>query len=291
MRRTVLPIIVLFFALIAAGGAGQPAATGSVAGRVKLTARIKGAALPSTAYPTRAVGTSDTHAIPDIKNVVVYLKDIVAREALPPGKAVLRQEHETFVPHVLPITRGSTVEFPNDDPIFHNVFSLSSAAAFDLRRYPRGQSRSQLFPKSGVVKVYCHIHSHMSATILVLDHPYFTIPSADGGFELSNVPPGEYTVAGWHERVGERRARVRIESGKIDKVLTVAHRALQYRYGVNRVFVVNGDQLAVRELKVGDRVGDRIEVVDGVKAGESIALTDVEKLVDGQKVSVGDHAR
>jgi multidrug efflux pump subunit AcrA (membrane-fusion protein) len=86
-------------------------------------------------------------------------------------------------------------------------------------------------------------------------------------------------------------ARVRIESGKVDKVLTVAHRALQYRYGVNRVFVVNGDQLAVRELKVGDRVGDRIEVVGGVKAGESIAMTDVEKLVDGQKVSIGDHAR
>lgn len=86
-------------------------------------------------------------------------------------------------------------------------------------------------------------------------------------------------------------ARVRIESGKVDQVLTVAHRALQYRYGVNRVFVVNGDQLAVRELKVGDRVGDRIEVVGGVKAGESIAMTDVEKLVDGQKVSIGDHAR
>lgn len=84
-------------------------------------------------------------------------------------------------------------------------------------------------------------------------------------------------------------ARVRIESGKVDKVLTVAHRALQYRYGVNRVFVVSGDHLAVRELKVGDRVGDRIEVVSGVKAGESIAMTDVEKLVDGQKVSVGDH--
>lgn len=84
-------------------------------------------------------------------------------------------------------------------------------------------------------------------------------------------------------------ARVRIESGKVDKVLTVAHRALQYRYGVNRVFVVSGDHLAVRELKVGDRVGDRIEVVSGVKAGESIATTDVEKLVDGQKVSVGDH--
>jgi plastocyanin len=215
MRRFVLPITAALLAwLIAAAVDGQSPESGRVTGLVTLTRRIKGSALPSTAYPTRAVGTADTHAIPEIRNVVVYLKDVAFRAPPSPMKGVLRQEHETFVPHVLPIVRGSTVEFPNDDPIFHNVFSLSSAASFDLRRYPRGQSRSQLFPKTGIVKVYCHIHSHMSATILVLDHPYFTIPAADGTFELPDVPPGEYTVVGWHERVGERRARVRVEGGK-----------------------------------------------------------------------------
>jgi hypothetical protein len=115
---------------------------------------------------------------------------------------------------VLAITKGSAVDFPNDDPIFHNVFSLSSAATFDLRRYPRGQSRSQTFAKAGIVKVYCNIHSHMSATILVMDNPYFTIPNLDGTFELQNVPPGQYTLVGWHERVGERRVAVRVERGK-----------------------------------------------------------------------------
>jgi multidrug efflux pump subunit AcrA (membrane-fusion protein) len=80
-------------------------------------------------------------------------------------------------------------------------------------------------------------------------------------------------------------ARVRIETAKVDTVLTVPYTALQYRYGVNRVFVVNDERLAVRELKVGDRVGDRIEVVSGVKAGERVAVTDIEKLADGQKVS------
>src|SRR5712691_8896222 len=214
MRRSVQPIPALLASLIVAAAGGQPTETGSVAGHVKLTPRIKGSALPSTAYPTRAVGGSDTHAMPEIRNVVVYLKGVAFHGPLPPAKAVLRQEHETFVPHVLPITRGSTVEYPNDDPIFHNVFSLSSAASFDLRRYRRGQSRSHVFPKPGIVKVYCHIHSHMSATILVLDHPYFTIPGTDGTFELPNVPPGEYTVVGWHERVGEQHARVRVERGK-----------------------------------------------------------------------------
>ena len=214
MHRSVVPIASLLATLIVATPDGQAPESGSVVGRVKLITRIKGKALPSTAYPTRAVGALDTYAIPEIRNVVVYLEDVAFRGPPPTVKAELRQEHETFVPHVVAITRGSTVDFPNDDPLFHNVFSLSSAASFDLRRYPSGQSRSWQFPKAGIVKVYCHIHSHMSATILVLDHPYFTIPNTDGTFELPNLPPGEHTIVGWHERVGERRALVRVERGK-----------------------------------------------------------------------------
>jgi len=80
-------------------------------------------------------------------------------------------------------------------------------------------------------------------------------------------------------------ARVHIESGRVDKVLSLPYTALQYRYGVNRVFVIDGDKLSARELKVGDRLGDRIEIIDGVKAGEQVAITDVDKLVDGMKVT------
>ena len=218
MRRPVTSLALLLTALFAATPGGQAPDTGGIIGRVTLAPKIKGRALPSTAYPTRAVGAHDPTALPEIKNVVVSLKDVAFRGALPLAKGELRQEHETFVPHVLAITKGSTVDFPNDDPIFHNVFSLSSAASFDLRRYPKGQSRSQTFPKAGVVKVYCNIHSHMSATILVMDNPYFTIPALDGTFELANVPPGQYTLVGWHERVGERRAAVRVEHGKITSV-------------------------------------------------------------------------
>jgi hypothetical protein len=126
----------------------------------------------------------------------------------------LSQQRETFVPHVLVITKGSTVDFPNNDPFFHNVFSLSSAATFNLGRYPRGQTRSQTFNKPGIVKVFCQIHSHMSATILVLDHPYFTVPRTDGTYRLPPLPPGEYTVVGWHERVGERTTRIRVQAGQ-----------------------------------------------------------------------------
>jgi plastocyanin len=217
MRRCVLSIASLLAAFVAAPS-GQVPDTGTITGHVKLTPRIKGRSLPSTAYPTRAVGAHDPTALPEIKNVVVYLKDVAGRGPLPVTRAELRQEHETFLPHVLAITRGSTVDFPNDDPIFHNVFSLSSAATFDLRRYPRGQSRSQTFAKAGIVKVYCNIHSHMSATILVRDNPYFAIPNLEGNFELPNVPAGQYTLVGWHERVGERTATVRVERGKVATV-------------------------------------------------------------------------
>ena len=82
-------------------------------------------------------------------------------------------------------------------------------------------------------------------------------------------------------------ARVHIESGKVDDVLTLPYATLQYRYGVNRVFLINGDKLAVRELKVGDRLGDRIEIISGVQAGDRVASNDVDKLTDGMKVTLG----
>jgi plastocyanin len=223
MLQPILPVAALIASIVLIAPAGatlrdaerqDPTGTGTIIGHVRLTTRLKGAALPSTAYPTRAVGSAATHALPEIYNVVVYLKDVVGVPTASSAKVQLRQEHETFVPHVLAIQRGATVDFPNDDPIFHNVFSLSSAAAFDLRRYPRGESRSRQFTKAGVVKVYCHLHSHMSATILVLDHPYFTIPETDGTFTLPNLPPGEHVLVGWHERVGERRTTVHVERGK-----------------------------------------------------------------------------
>jgi hypothetical protein len=119
---------------------------------------------------------------------------------------------------VLAITRGTTVDFPNDDSFYHNVFSLSGAATFNLGRYPSGQSRDVAFNKPGIVKVFCQIHSHMSATILVLDHPYFTAPETDGRFDVPNLPPGDYTLVGWHERVGERTMPLRVQAGQTTSI-------------------------------------------------------------------------
>ena len=96
--------------------------------------------------------------------------------------------------------------------------TLSSAAEFNLGRYPQGKSKSRTFTRAGLVKVYCQIHSHMSATIMVLDHPYFTTPDLDGSFTLPQVPEGRYTIVGWHERVGEQTSTIQIEAGRTASV-------------------------------------------------------------------------
>jgi hypothetical protein len=114
---------------------------------------------------------------------------------------------------VVAVTTGSSVAFPNEDPFFHNVFSLSRGAAFNLGRYPSGSSRSKVFTRPGIVKVFCEIHSHMSAVVRVFEHPWFTLPSEDGTFAIANVPAGEHTLVAWHERIGERRDRVTIRAG------------------------------------------------------------------------------
>jgi hypothetical protein len=128
--------------------------------------------------------------------------------------ATIAQQDEMFVPRVVAITRGSTVDFPNSDPFFHNVFSLSRGASFDLGRYPRGESRLRRFPIAGLVKVFCHIHSHMTASIMVFDHPFFRIPLTDGTFSMDDVPAGSYQISAWHERIGESVSTVRVEPGR-----------------------------------------------------------------------------
>ena len=132
---------------------------------------------------------------------VVYLESAPrgAFEQSEPGRAVMDQRNETFVPHVLAITTGTTVDFPNSDRIYHNVFSLSKITRFDLGRYAAGHSRPVRFDHPGIVRVFCDIHSHMNAFILVFSHPFFAVTDAEGRYRIENVPPGTYGVIAWHE--------------------------------------------------------------------------------------------
>jgi hypothetical protein len=115
---------------------------------------------------------------------------------------------------VLPIVKGTTVDFPNKDPIFHNVFSLSGTKSFDLGRYPQDDSRSVTFDQTGVVPVFCHLHSNMSAIILVLDSTFFAVPDAAGHYRIEDIPAGTYTLVGWHERSERVELQVEVLSGQ-----------------------------------------------------------------------------
>ena len=123
------------------------------------------------------------------------------------------QRSETFSPHVLAITTGTVVDFPNSDRIYHNVFSLSKTTSFDLGRYAAGRSKSVRFERPGIVRVFCEIHSHMSAFVLVFSHPFFTMTDTEGRYRLDNIPPGSYTVVAWHEGVFSEATPVTVPSG------------------------------------------------------------------------------
>lgn len=187
-----------------------PSGVGRVSGSVKLTLAPP-APSNASAYERRSVGPRPKPQS-ELRNVVIFFTDIAGGKSAP-RQASIAQRDEQFVPHMAAVTTGSSVAFPNDDPFFHNVFSLSRGASFNLGRYPSGSSRSKTFSRPGIVKVFCEIHSHMSAVVRVFDHGWFTVPAEDGSYSIDDVPPGEHTLVAWHERMGERRARITIRPG------------------------------------------------------------------------------
>ncbi len=201
----------------------EPAAQepGSVRGRVSIGIPVT--ARRATSTYSRSVPTVALAPESELRHVVVYVKD-ASPTPVQPMRAEIHQRNENFVPRVVAVTVGSTVDFPNDDPIYHNVFSLSRTKTFDLGRFPKGKSRGERFDKPGVVKVFCQIHSHMSATVMVFDHPWFAVPDEQGNFDLSGVPPGTHQITAWHERLGDTTLPLRVEPGKaatIDFILPV----------------------------------------------------------------------
>jgi len=190
-------------------------ATGRLHGTVRLT--VAGStASAATAYARRSVGPR-VKALPEAQNVVVSFLNVPSPHGSP-SRAEITQQGEQFVPHVIAIETGTTVDFPNLDPYFHNVFALSRPGTFDLGRYPTRDSRSRVFDKVGIVKVYCHLHSQMSALIRVFDHSWFTIPDTRGEFAIDDVPAGVHTLVVWHERIGERQEEVSIRPGGTTEV-------------------------------------------------------------------------
>lgn len=144
-----------------------------------------------------------------VEEVVVYLEGATTGHGIHPP-AVISQRDKTFLPRVLPVRAGTSVSFPNDDRLFHNVFSLAKTNRFDLGRYNTGESRRQTFSKPGVVKLFCEIHPRMRGFIVVLDTDAFTVPDPAGRFRLSGLPDGAYTLVAWHPAFGPKTVPVQV---------------------------------------------------------------------------------
>ena len=204
------------FALSPLALIGERAVAGTIRGRVELRQP------PADHEPRPNVaelGMHTGHGPTDRRRSVVYLDPAprAAFDARDEPRARMDQRNESFVPHVLAIVAGTTVDFPNNDRTYHNVFSLSKPRTFDLGRYAAGRSKAVRFDTPGIVRVFCEIHSHMSAYILVFSHRYFAVTDEEGRYRIDHVPPGSYTVLAWNEATELQSRRVTVgDSGDVD---------------------------------------------------------------------------
>jgi plastocyanin len=135
---------------------------------------------------------------------VVWLTNLGEKEAAPPGPTVsLVQKDKRFIPHMIVITVGTLVEFPNHDPLFHDVFSIYHGKPFDLGLYESGAVRKVKFSEPGVSYIFCNIHPAMSAVVVALTTPHFATVGSDGSFQLTSVPPGRYKMEVWSEKADQ----------------------------------------------------------------------------------------
>lgn len=196
--------------------AASTAWSGDLRVQVLITKRLTKKAFTAATYdlrgtvtPPAAIESSAWNPTQEMERIAVMLEG-GAGPAKPPVTATMDQRGAHFEPDLLVVPTGSTVHFPNSDPIFHNVFSLSKAQSFDLGYYPKGQSRTVKITKPGVVQVYCHLHGNMYGAIVTTSSPWFGKPAADGSVVWRDIPPGRYTLTAWHKIAGFFRVTAEI---------------------------------------------------------------------------------
>lgn len=197
----------------AVDGVEELARAGEVTGTITLTVDAGDPPPMLSPYARRRysppAATHQSTASPE--DVVVYiLVNGASRGAA--RSATILQRDRTILPNVTVVQTGAEIDFPNGDKVFHNLFSLSDPKRFNLGRYPPGDSRQVTFERPGVVRMFCDIHSEMSATIVVVDTPYFGKPDAAGRYRITGVPEGRHTLVAWHEAVGTVSTEVVVTS-------------------------------------------------------------------------------
>jgi plastocyanin len=193
------------------------AASGTVTGTVVIERKLtKRKVTPAAELYQRGtpVGLEPNETDPlawERSHVAIYLEGTPSSSpATSSAVLTMSQDHRRFVPDLLVIPAGSTVSFPNLDPIFHNVFSLSKPKSFDLGNYPQGQSRKVTFNTPGIVFVNCHLHANMAAAVVIAPNRWNTRVDDAGKFALADVPPGTYTIVAWHKTAGFFRKQITV---------------------------------------------------------------------------------
>jgi plastocyanin len=197
-----------------------PSVAGEIHGRITINKVLTKKRLALPDYELRGAAPAPAApqaSVDEFSRLVVYLDGPAASSEQSGSPRKLVQRSAKFTPEILVIPVGSVVSFPNEDPVFHNVFSLSKAKEFDLGYYPSGETRTVKFEKPGVVQIYCHIHRDMNAAILVVPNPKYIQPKSDGGYTLPDVPAGTQYVIVWHKSAGFFRKRVEVPAvGKVE---------------------------------------------------------------------------
>jgi plastocyanin len=161
-----------------------------------------------------------------LRDFVIYVDQDVPGSATPLEEKVVttRQIDANFDPHILPVAVGTTVKWPNEDDIYHNVYSMSDAKEFDLGNYKKEKVPKVTFDHVGRIDVFCAIHSRMHCIILVVPNKFFTMSDPHGRFALRGLPAGTYKVKAWHERLPARTLEVKVPAegeARVDFVLSV----------------------------------------------------------------------
>jgi hypothetical protein len=153
--------------------------------------------------PIKVSGRIQLSRSADASGAVVWLTPLDDPRMTPPQsshRSRLLQKNKMFSPHVVVVPVGSAIEFPNQDPFFHNVFSLFEGKRFDLGLYEAGTTRTVVFDRPGISYIFCNIHPDMSAVVISLKTPYYGVSDSDGKVIIPDVPPGSYEMQAWHER-------------------------------------------------------------------------------------------
>jgi len=213
------PLLSLPVLVVLAASAFAQDVSGTIEINRKLTKRSVTAPIPL--YQRGAVVPLEK-ALPESSldfersRVVIYLEgqSLASGGSAANDRYEMQQLNREFAPDLLVVPIGAVVAFPNLDPIFHNVFSLSKPKSFDLGSYDKGDSRKVTFGKPGLVNVYCHLHTNMSGTILVVPNRYYARADKQGHYEIHGVPPGSYTVVAWHKAAGFFRKQITISDAQ-----------------------------------------------------------------------------